>query len=187
MKRKVAVLVGSLRAQSINHRLALALERLARPVMDFSFLNLGALPLYDDDLWNDPPAGVTSLKQAIAGCDAVLFVTPEYNRSVPGVLKNAIDWASFPWGQNSWAGKPAAIAGASPGTIGTAAAQAHLRSIATVLDLALMGQPELYLAYRPDLIDEEGKVADERTREFLAAFVAAFAGWIDRVFLPPAG
>jgi chromate reductase len=155
--------------------------------MEFTFVDIGALPLYDNDLWNNPPASVISLKQKIADCDAVLFVTPEYNRSLPGVLKNAIDWASFPWGQNSWAGKPAAIAGASPGAIGTAAAQAHLRSIAPVLDIVLMGQPELYLAYRPDLIDEQGGVADDGTLEFLTGFVAAFAGWIERVAAKPGG
>ncbi len=178
--RSLAVLVGSLRKESINLRFARLLAELGRGRFDFRFVELGGLPLYNDDLWADPPAEVLKLKSAIAAADGVLFVTPEYNRSVPPVLKNAIDWASRPKGQNAWAGKPGAVVGASPGAIGAAVAQSHLRYIAGVVDIALLGQPEVYFSFRPGLLDENGQLTDPATREFLMGFLDRLERWIAR-------
>ena len=177
---KVAVFVGSLRKDSINARFARALEKRAGDRLAFTYVELGDLPIYDEDLWASPPAGVLRMKDDIAAADAVLFVTPEFNRSIPPVLKNAIDWGTRPWGQNSWSGKPAAIVGTSPGAVGTAAAQAHLRDIATVVGTALMVQPEVYFVTRPGLIDDDHTVTDDGTATFLDGWIAAFEGWIGR-------
>lgn len=177
---KVAVLVGSIRPNSANLQFARALEKLALGRLQFDYIDLGALPFYDETLWNDPPAAVVDLKQRIADADAVLFVTPEYNRSIPGVLKNAIDWPSRPSGQSVWDGKPAAIVGATAGQSGTAQAQAHLRSILPVLGTILMGRPELYQTLKPGMIDDNHLITDERTREFLRRWVDAYVAWIRR-------
>jgi len=177
----VAVIVGSLRRDSINRKFAKALARLAQPKLRFNFVEIGDLPLYNDDLWQTPPASVLRLKRDIESADAVLFVTPEYNRSITPALKNALDWGTRPWGKNSWAGKPAAIVGASPGQIGTAAAQAELRSIAPVLDLILMVQPEVYFTMKPGLIDENEVITEDTTREFLERWADRFAAFIGRV------
>jgi len=176
----VAVLVGSLRQQSINRKLALALGRLAEPKLDLTLVELGDLPMYNDDLWLEPPAGVLRFKDAIRRADAVLFVTPEYNRSLPPVLKNAIDWGSRPKGDNVWAGKPGSVVGASPGVIGAAVAQSHLRMIAGVVDIALMGQPEVHLSVGPGLIDPDGNISVASTRAFLQDYLARFERWIER-------
>src|SRR6185503_3169798 len=168
---KVAVLVGSIRPNSSNLQFARALEKLALGRLQFDFIDLGALPFYDETLWDNPPAAVLDMKQRIAAADAVLFVTPEYNRSIPGVLKNAIDWPSRPYGQSVWEGKPAAIVGATAGASGTASAQAHLRSIAVVLGLAVMGRPEVYQVLKPGMIDEDFLIIDERTHVFLSKWV----------------
>ncbi|HEY8189773.1 MAG TPA: NAD(P)H-dependent oxidoreductase [Micavibrio sp.] len=177
---KVAVIVGSLRKDSMNLKLGKALGKLGQSKFQTSFLRIDDLPLFNQDLESALPASVVRLKNEIESADAVLFVTPEYNRSVPGVLKNAIDWASRPYGKNSWAGKPAAIAGASPGAVGAAVAQNHLRSIAGgFLDMKLMGQPELYLNFKDGAISEDGAVADEGTRKFLQSYADRFAGWIE--------
>ena len=178
---KVAVFVGSLRKDSINARFARALGKLARGRLDFHLVDLSDLPVYNEDLWESPPAGVLRMKDDIAKADAVLFVTPEYNRSIPPVIKNAIDWGTRPWGQNSWIGKPAAIVGTSPGAVGTAAAQGHLRDIMTVVGTALMVQPEVYLVMKPGLIDDDLTIVDEATRSFLDGWVAAFESWIRRL------
>ncbi len=178
----VAVVVGSLRRDSINRKLALALKKLGvAQGIEFNLVEIGDLPHYNDDLWSEPPAAVSGLKRAIEAADAVLFITPEYNRAIPGVLKNAVDWASRPWGKNSWSGKPAAIAGATGGKIGTAVAQAELRNILVVLDTALMGQPEAYVTLAPATIDKDHNVTDESVRKFLAGFVSAFRDWIGKV------
>jgi len=176
----VAVLVGSTRPNSTNMKFTKALEKLALGRLNFEFVDIGALPFYDDSLWDNPPAEVVQLKQQIADADAVLFVTPEYNRSIPGVLKNAIDWPSRPYGKSVWSGKPAAIVGATPGAIGTAVAQSHLRSIVGVLDMVLMGQPEIYFTVKPGLIDEDYLITDDKTREFLGGWVTKFTGFIGR-------
>jgi chromate reductase len=181
---KVAVLVGSVRPNSTNLQFARALEKLAFGRLSFDYIDVGGLPFYDETLWNDPPPAVVCLKQQIAAADAVLFVTPEYNRSIPGVLKNAIDWPSRPSGQSVWEGKPAAIVGATAGQSGTAQAQAHLRSILPVLGVILMGRPEVYQVLKPGLIDENHLITDERTRDFLNRWVDAYVSWIGRFAAP---
>jgi chromate reductase len=175
---EIAVLVGSLRRDSVNRSLARGLERLAAGRLAFRYIDLD-LPLYNDDLWADPPAAVLRMKQAIAPCDAVLFVTPEHNRSIPAVMKNAVDWGSRPWRQSSWTGKPAAVVGASIGQIGSAVAQSHLRSILVTQDMAVLGQPEVYFA-KPGLIEADGRIDDAETSAFLGRWVDKFVGWIDR-------
>jgi chromate reductase len=181
---KVAVIVGSLRRESINRRLAKALAKLAAPGLELQEVDLQDVPLYNEDLWTEPPAGVLRLKQELAEADAVLFVTPEYNRGVPAVLKNAIDWGTRPVGQNSWTGKPGAIVGTSPGAIGTAVAQSELRGVAAICGVHLMAQPEVYLVNKPGLIGDDFEVTDPKTREFLAGFVAKFETWIGRLATP---
>lgn len=175
---QVAVIVGSLRRESINRHFARALARLAAPTLEFRLVDLTDVPLYNEDLWQQPPEGVLRLKREVDAAAAVLFVTPEYNRSIPAVVKNVIDWGSRPYGQNSWAGKPGAIVGASPGVIGTAVAQAQLRSILVGCGVGLLGQPEVYLQTRPGLIGDDFSIADEKTREFLSGFIAKFAAHI---------
>lgn len=177
---KIAVIVGSLRRDSINLKLAQALAKLGGSRMQFTILKIDDLPLFNQDLEPTPPAAVTRLKGEIEAADGVLIVTPEYNRSMPGVLKNAIDWASRPYGKNSFNGKPTAGIGASGGAIGTAAAQQHLRSILAYLNVTLMGQPEAYIAFKPGLVDDQHNVTDESVRKFLQAYVDAFAAWVER-------
>ena len=178
---KIAVLVGSLRRDSVNRKFAKALAKLGQSKFTFNLVELGDLPIYNEDLWQDPPAAVLRLKRDIEQADAVLFVTPEYNRSIPAVIKNAIDWGTRPWGKNSWAGKPASVVGATPGTIGTAVAQAHLRTIAPMIEVVLMGQPEVYFVAKPGLIDENNDITDDTTREFLEGYLARFEAWIAQV------
>ncbi|UNK57092.1 NAD(P)H-dependent oxidoreductase [Pseudoxanthomonas daejeonensis] len=179
-KRKVAVLIGSVREGSFNRLLARALERLGEDRLVFDLVEIGSLPFYNQDFDGDYPAAGTALKSQLRDADAVLFVTPEYNRSVPGVLKNAIDLASRPYGDSAFAGLPAAVIGASVGAIGTAMAQQHLRNILSYLDMAVMPQPEAYIHFKDGLVDEEGKVTRQDTREFLEDFVDRFVEWIDR-------
>ena len=181
---RVAVFVGSTRPTSSNLKLAKALEKLAAGKLQFDYIEIGNLPFYDDALWNDPPAEVIRLKREIAAADAVLFVTPEYNRSIPGILKNAIDWPSRPFGESVWTDKPGAIAGATGGVSGTAAAQAHLRSILPVIGVALMGRPEIYFQSRPGAIDDDYNITDERLRSNLGIWVDRFTDWIG-VFARP--
>jgi len=175
---KIAVIVGSLRRESINRRFAQALAKLAEGTLEFQFVELGDVPMYNEDLWQDPPPGVTRLKHAVETADAVLFVTPEYNRSIPALVKNTIDWGTRPRGQNSWAGKPAGIVGTSGGAIGTAVAQSHLRHVVTVCGMSLMPQPEVYFVNKPGLITDAFEVSDEKSREFLAGYVTKFGAWI---------
>jgi len=177
---KVAVFVGSTRETSSNMKLARALEKLSAGRLVFDFVDIASLPFYDDALWNDPPTEVIRLKREIEAADAVLFVTPEYNRSIPGILKNAIDWPSRPFGESVWTDKPGAIAGATGGVSGTAAAQAHLRSILPVVGVALMGRPEIYFQSRPGAIDDELNFTDERVKTNLTIWVEQFVQWIER-------
>jgi chromate reductase len=179
--RDIAVFVGSLRRESLNLKLAKALAKLGQPQFRFRFAGLGDLPIFNQDLEADLPASVVRLKAEIKAADAVLFVTPEHNRSISAVLKNAIDWGTRPWGQNSWSGKPGSIIGTSPGNVGTAAGQAHLRSVMTILDVVLLGQPEVYFVSRPGLIDGNDDITDDATREFLKGYLDRFAAWIDQV------
>lgn len=177
---KVAIVVGSIRKESMNLKLAKALAKLGQGEFQASFVSISDLPLFNQDLESNLPAPVTKFKSEIEAADAVLFVTPEYNRSVPGVLKNAIDWGSRPYGKSSWAGKVAAIAGASPGAVGAAVSQNHLRSIVGgFLDMKLLGQPEVYFQFKEGSIAEDGTIADDNTRKFLQGFVDRFTAWAE--------
>jgi chromate reductase, NAD(P)H dehydrogenase (quinone) len=178
---RVGYMIGSLSTQSINRTLAKALIRLAPENLKFVEIPIRDLPLYNRDFDTDyPPAG-KALKDAIATVDAVLFVTPEYNRGVPGCLKNAIDWASRPYGTNSFAHKPSAVIGASPGKIGTAVGQQSLRSVLNACNSPLMGAPEAYIQFTPGLITELGEVTDKSTEQFLRNFLEAFEVFVTRV------
>jgi chromate reductase len=177
----VGYLIGSLSTDSINRKLAKALVSLAPPSLTFTEIGIGDLPLYNRDLDDDYPAPAKALKEAISAVDAVLFVTPEYNRDIPGSLKNAIDWASRPWGQNSFARKPSAVIGASPGKIGTAVAQQNLRSILSFCNSPQMNAPEAYIQFTPGLVTDDGEVTDDTTAAFLTDYMAAFEGFIERV------
>ncbi len=182
--KTVTVLVGSLRKESINAKFARALETLAEGKLAFKFVSLADLPMYNDDLWADVPAAVTAFKDEIWAAEALLFVTPEYNRSIPPVLSNAIAWGSKPMGKNAFAGKPAAVVGTSPGAIGTAVAQSHLRYMLTVIDTIVMGQPEIYFQSKPGLIADDHTVTDDNTKAFLTKFVDTFAAFVDQVSKP---
>jgi chromate reductase len=178
---KVGYLIGSLAAGSINRKLAKALARLAPPELTMSEISFKDLPLYSYDYDADyPPAGI-AFKAAIAAVEAVLFVTPEYNRSIPGGLKNAIDWASRPYGTNSFAHKPSAVIGTSPGAIGTAVAQQNLRSVLGFCNSPQMNAPEAYIHFTPGLITDDGEVTDDGTAEFLRNFMEEFHIFIARV------
>jgi chromate reductase len=177
-KPRVVVFVGSLRKGSINRQLAKALEAMAQDRLQFDPVDLAALPFYNQDFDGDYPAAGVALKEQVRSAGAVLFVTPEYNRSIPGVLKNAIDLASRPYGDSAFKGLPAAVIGTSPGAIGTAMCQQHLRNVLSYLDLAVMPQPEAYIQYREGLLEGDGRVTDSGTREFLEDFVDRFVAWI---------
>ena len=168
----IAVIVGSLRAASINRRLADALVKLGPANFAFLRVEIGDLPLYNQDDDANPAEPVKRLKASIAGARGLIFVTPEYNRSMPGVLKNAIDHASRPYGKSAWTGKPAGVIGASVGAMGTAMAQQHLRNVLAYLDVPTLGQPEAFLQVKDGMFDSHGDV-DESTGKFLQ-------GWMDR-------
>lgn len=178
MPKKVAVIVGSLRAESINRQLAVALSKLAADKLEFALVKIDDVPLYNQDLEATLPAPVVRFKAEVEAADALLFVTPEYNRSIPGVMKNLIDWGSRPYGKGSFGGKIAGIVGTSPGAIGTAAAQQDLRKLLTIFNMRLMGQPEIYLQTKPGMFDADGSVTDEGTRKFLQGYVDKFAAFI---------
>ena len=179
---KVGYFIGSLSKASINRKLAKALVRLAPAELEFCEIPFRDLPLYcyDDDSHYPPVA--QALKDALSAVDAVLFVTPEYNRSIPGGLKNAIDWASRPYGKNSFNRKPSAIIGTSPGKIGTAIAQTHLRSIMAFCNSPLMNSIEAYIQFEPGLITDDGEVTKASTEDFLRKFMAEFHVFIGRVY-----
>jgi chromate reductase len=179
MPRKVAVLVGSLRKASFNQKMAHALAALAAPTLAFDFVAIGDLPLYNQDEDENPPASWTRLRNQIRAADAVLFVTPEYNRSVPGVLKNAIDVGSRPYGQNVFDKKPAAIVSVSPGAMGGFGANQHLRQSLVFLNMPALQQPETYVGGAAQLFDEAGNLKNEGTKAFLKKFIDAFASWIE--------
>jgi chromate reductase len=179
-KYNVLMVVGSLRKESFNRRLAAALAALAPTHVGFNELRIDDVPLFNQDHEMKPPEPIVRLKREIEAAHGILFVTPEYNRSIPGVLKNTIDWASRPYGRSSWKGKPAAIAGTSEGIIGTAVAQSHLRSILAILEMPVMGQPEIYLKFKEGLISAQHEVTDVDARKLMVAFVDRFAGWVER-------
>jgi chromate reductase len=178
----VGYLVGSLRRGSINRKLSTALVRLAPQALVLTEIPFGNLPLYNQDHEANYPPEAKSFKAAIAAVDAVLFVTPEYNRSIPGGLKNAIDWASRPSGTNAFSRKPSAIIGASPGMLGTAIAQTHLRSIMAFCKSPLMNTVEAYIQFTPGLINDDGEVTNEKTASFLRGYMQELHGFITRVY-----
>ncbi|SDF93497.1 NADPH-dependent FMN reductase [Paraburkholderia phenazinium] len=180
MALHIAVVVGSLRRESYNRQLAQALISLAPADFSFEFLDIGNLPLYSQDYDADYPPVAREFKQKIEAADGLLFVTAEYNRSIPGVLKNALDWGSRPWGTNSWAGKPGAVAGTSVGATGTALAQQHLRNVLAYLDVATLGQPEMFIKHNPAAIDASGAILNDDTRKFLQTFVDRYVAWVKR-------
>ena len=178
----VGYFVGSLSSTSINRKLAAALVKLAPDALELREIPIKDLPLYSQDYDADYPPSALALKQAIADADAVLFVTPEYNRSIPGGLKNAIDWASRPWGQNSFTRKPSAVIGASIGAIGTAVAQQSLRSVLSFCNSPQMNAIEAYIHFTPDLVDDEGNVSKPDTEQFLRDYMVSFHQFIERVY-----
>jgi chromate reductase len=179
----VGYFVGSLAKESINRKLALALVRVAPPELLMREIEFGDLPLYSYDFDRDYPPVARAFKDAIASVDAVLFVTPEYNRSIPGGLKNAIDWASRPYGKNSFTRKPSGVIGTSPGKIGTAVGQQHLRSILAFCNSPLMNAIEAYIQFTPGLIDDSYEITDESMKQFLTNYMAQFASFITRVYM----
>ncbi|HZQ11427.1 MAG TPA: NADPH-dependent FMN reductase [Pseudolabrys sp.] len=179
-KNKLGVIVGSNRRESINRRLAQALVALGGEAFDARFIQIDDLPIYNQDNEQQLPAPVVRFKAEVAASDALLFVTPEHSRSIPAVLKNAIDWGARPWGKSSWPGKPAAVIGTSGGAISTAVAQHHLRAVLNSgIGLHVMGG-EAYIQFKPELIDAQGKVTDDTVRTFLKEFIDKFAGFAAR-------
>ncbi|MEP6702438.1 MAG: NAD(P)H-dependent oxidoreductase [Betaproteobacteria bacterium] len=179
--RTVAVLVGSLRRDSLNRKMAKALIAMAPATLELRIVEIRELPLYNQDDDAAPAQAVIDFKEAVAKSDAVLFVTPEYNRSIPGVLKNAIDVGSRPYGKSAWSGKPAAVMSVSPGAAGGMGANHHLRQSLIFLDMPTMQQPEAYIGGAAKLFDEQGAISVEATREFLQKFLAAFNQWIEKI------
>ena len=178
---QVGYFVGSLSSTSINRKLAQALIKLAPAHLSFTEISFRDLPAYSPDYDADYPPVARAFKDAIAKSDAILFVTPEYNRSIPGALKNAIDWASRPYGQNAFARKPAGVIGASPGSIGTAVGQQSLRAVLGFCNAPQMTSPEAYIQFKPDLIDDQGNVSVESTRDFLRTYMSEYALFVQRV------
>ncbi|MEV7633008.1 NADPH-dependent FMN reductase [Microbacterium sp. NPDC089318] len=181
MVHRIGYIVGSLAGDSINRVLAGALVRLAPDSLELTEIPIRDLPLYNRDDENSPVSAVTEFKQAIEGSDGLLFVSPEYNRSIPGALKNAIDWGSRPWGQNSFARKPTGIIGASIGAIGTAVMQASMRSVLSFLDAPQLNAPEAYITFKPEVYGPDGEVKDEGTAKFLTHYMDEYAAFVERV------
>ena len=177
----VLIVTGGNRADSVNTKIAKALPSFAPEGMTFSFAEIESLPLYSQDAEAAFPADATALKEAVSAADGIIFVTPEHNRSIPAVLKNAVDWASRPWGTNSWAGKPALLMGATPGMVGTSLAQAHLRLIAQYLDMHALGQPEVYITGANDKVGADGSITDEKTKELLSKALATLDAFITKI------
>ena len=181
-KRKVAVVVGSLRKGSYNRMVAHALAEVAPQSLALEIVEIGQLPLYDQDADTaSPPPAWTAFRQQVKGAEALLFVTPEYNRSVPGALKNAIDVGSRPYGQSAWDGKPGAVVSVSPGALGAFGANHHLRQSLVFLNVPVLQMPEAYIGGAADLFDANGKLKNDSTREFLKKFMHAFAAWVDKI------
>ena len=176
--RDIAVFVGSLRKESLNRKLAKALAELAPSSLKLEIVEIGRLPLYNQDFDEDPSSVYVEFRARVRAADGVLFVTPEYNRSVPGALKNALDVASRPYGQSAWNGKPGAVIIASPGAIGGFGANHHLRQSLVFLNVPAMQQPEAYIGGADKLFDASGKLANDGTRKFLQQFIEAFANWV---------
>src|SRR5881392_786955 len=175
---RIAVVIGSLRKDSINRKLALGLTALGPKDFTFEHVRIDDLPLYNQDHEKDPGEAFKRLKGEISAAQGVIFVTPEYNRSLPGVLKNAIDHASRPYGQSAWAGKPAGVIGCSGGQIGTAVAQQNLRTILAYLDMPTLGQPEAFIQFKEGLVDDKGHITVDATRQFLQKWMDAYVAWV---------
>ncbi|MGD0275593.1 MAG: NADPH-dependent FMN reductase [Syntrophales bacterium] len=182
MTKKIAVFVGSLRKESFNRKMAKVLTALAPESLMLEIIEIGGLPLYDQDYDDEgtPPSVWTVFRECVKSFDGVLFVTPEYNRSVPGVLKNALDVGSRPYGQSVWGGRPGAVVSVSPGAIGGFGANHHLRQSLVFLDVPTMQQPEAYIGGAAKLFDVNGNITNETTREFLRRFMEAFAAWVTK-------
>jgi len=177
-RKKIAVIVGSLRKGSFSRKMARALILLAPDPLECELVEIRGLPLYDQDLDDNPPPEWTEFRERIRTYDGVLFVTPEYNRSVPGALKNAIDVGSRPYGKSAWAGKPAAVVSVAPGAIGGFGANHHLRQSLVFLNMPAMPQPEAYIGRAADLFNDAGDLTSDSTREFASTFMDAFAAWV---------
>lgn len=174
---QIAVVVGSLRKESVNRKLAQAIMQMAPSGVQFKEVAIGDLPLYNQDADGNEVAAVTQFRDALRDVDGVLFVTPEYNRSMPGVLKNALDQGSRPYGQSVWNGKPAAVLGMSPGAAGTAMAQQHLRNVLAFLNMPTLGQPEMFLQFKEDFFTADGAVG-ERSNAYVNKFVEQLVDWV---------
>ena len=177
---QIVVVVGSLRQDSINRKLANALAKMGPPEFSFKQLEVGGLPLYNQDQDANQAESVKQFKAEIAAASGVIFVTPEYNRSIPGVLKNAIDNASRPYGQSAWAGKPTGVLGASIGAIGSAIAQQHLRNVLAYLDAPTLGQPEVFLQVKEGFFDEAGNISNVDSRAFVQGWMDRYVIWVKR-------
>jgi chromate reductase, NAD(P)H dehydrogenase (quinone) len=178
--RKISLVVGSLRRDAFSRRVATALRRLEPPTLTLQVVEIGALPLYNQDDEENPPQPWVEFRDRIRASDAVIFVTPEYNRSIPAPLKNALDVGSRPYGKSAWEGKPCAVVSCSPGALGGFGAQHHLRQCLVFLDMPAMQQPEIYLSHVDKLVDAEGNVLNDKTRALLEKFFHAFCTWIER-------
>ncbi len=181
MTHRIGYLVGSLSQDSINRVLSKALVRLAPDDLELVEIPIRDLPLYNRDDENDPVAAVKEFKDAVDGADGILLISPEYNRSIPAALKNAIDWGSRPWGHNSFARKPTGIIGASPGAIGTAVMQSNLRSVLSFLNAPQLNAPEAYITFKPEVFGADGEVKDDGTEKFLAHYMSEYAAFVERV------
>lgn len=177
---QIAVIVGSLRQDSFNRKMATAIAKLGPPEFSFKQLQISDLPLYNQDDDTNPAQAVKRLKEEIKASQGLLFVTAEYNRSIPGVLKNAIDHASRPYGQSAWAGKPAGVLGVSIGAIGTAVAQQHLRTILAYLDVPTLGQPEAFIQAKEGLFDGAGNIGNDDSKKFLQTWMDRYVDWVKK-------
>ena len=183
-KKNIAVIVGSLRKESLNRKMANALIAIASETLNLKILEIGELQMYNQDLDETPPAVWTDFRNQLKSFDGILFVTPEYNRSVPAVLKNAIDVGSRPYGKNSWNGKPAAIVSVSPGHLGGFGANHHLRQSLVFLNVPVMAQPEAYIGNAGEMFDNHGNLTTDSTREFTRKFMMAFSEWVMKITAP---
>lgn len=178
-KIKVGIIVGSARKESLNLKLAKAFEKIGHPQLVFNRLRIDDLPLFNQDHEKSPPDAVKRFKSEVKAADAILFVTPEHNRSLPALLKNAIDWANRPYGENAWNNKVAALSGTSPGALGTAAAQFHLRQILSSIGVRVMPLPEMFIKFEEGLIKDDGEVTNPKTQDFFGKFLASFADFVN--------
>lgn len=179
MAKKIAVIVGSLRKDSLNRKMAKVIMSLAPSTLNLEIIEIGDLPLYNQDLDDKPPAEWLRFREQIKPCDGVLFVTPEYNRSIPGVLKNTIDIGSRPYGKSVWSKKPGAVISVSPGAVGGFGSNQHLRQTFVFLDIPCMQQPEAYIGHAGDLFDNNANIIKEDTLKFVRQFIEAYAKWVE--------